>query len=88
MTSLKYKIPEDIREELELYVKERIKPGGFLTRILENDLKAAGLLATGNNRLYMYEIVLYVNFDLPYLCRGNAKRVKDWLEKPRVETVT
>ena len=35
------RIPKHMRDSLDLYVSERIQPGGFLTALLENNLAQA-----------------------------------------------
>lgn len=69
-----------IKESLERYVNFKIKPGGFLTAVLENDLKEAFARADHINRYRMFEIVSYCYNEIPANCWGSKKAVNDWLK--------
>jgi len=70
----------DIKEALNLYVVHHIQPGGFLTAVLENDLREAVGRADGRNILILKEIVQYVHCELPGSCWGSVDKVTQWLK--------
>lgn len=74
------KIRQDVKDSLELYVEAGIRPGGFLTSVLENDLKRAMMSADLRNRQTLYEIVMYVVNELPAISQGSPEKVKGWIE--------
>lgn len=68
-----------IRESLDLYVKNRIPPGGFLMAVLCNDLVDAVGRADATNKLMLPEIVACCYNELPSDCWGSPENVKEWL---------
>lgn len=75
-----YEIPEGMRDGLDLYVKQRIRQGSFLTAIIENNLRDAVAFADDVN---MQNIPAYVNYfynHAPSLCWGSQAKMKKWLE--------
>lgn len=76
---MNYRVPEDIRDSLALYVEHRIQPGGFLTAVLENDLREACGRADEENRHRLFDIVCYIYNELPAPCWGDRGAVHRWL---------
>lgn len=68
-------------EGLIRYRDKRIKPGSFMTAVLENDLIEAAARADVYHRRRLFEIVEWCTWNLPAQCWGSPKAVKDWLEK-------
>lgn len=74
-------IPIQIKESLDAYVYEHRPTGGFLQAVLENDLFGAVARADFVNRGLIPDIVAYIYTELPSICWGSPKAVKDWLEQ-------
>lgn len=74
-------VPTKFREAAERYIYDRIKPGHFLTAVLENDLKEAVTRADEDTLKVIRNIVWYVYNCLPGKSWGSPEIVKAWLEK-------
>lgn len=74
------KIPGNIANGLKLYVEHRIKPGHFLTAVLENNLSQAINRADSESLSNLKEIVCFVYNDLPGTCWGSPDKVRGWLQ--------
>lgn len=74
---------EEIKESLELYVKHKIKPGGFLTACLENNLSEAFGRADHINQARMFGIVQYMYNEIPSDCWGSPEKVEAWVTEER-----
>jgi len=77
----KREVSDIVKESLELYVKQGIEPGGFLTAVLENNLFEAFGRADSYNRATLFEIVQYIYDELPHNSWGSVERVSKYLEK-------
>lgn len=71
----------NMQASLMAYRDERLKPGGFLTAILENDLQAACDKADRLNRHNIFELVWWAWNELPANCWGSRDKVRAWLGK-------
>ena len=80
-------IPEHTQAALDRYVNHRIAPGGFLTKVLCNDLFGAVGQADSANRAALPEIVVYIYNELPANCWGSQEIVWRWLEDRFYERV-
>lgn len=83
--SNKYGCPEEIVESLKRYVEDRVKPGGFLTAVLCNDLFGAAERADKVNGTLLHNICMYIYWEIPDNCWGSKEKVEKWLrrEEPR-----
>jgi hypothetical protein len=72
-------IPTDMLVSLNLYVSARQPPGGFLTAVLCNNLKAAVLSADPMNLKVLPAFVAYCYNEIPSICWGSSKKVDDWI---------
>lgn len=77
---------KNIKESLDLYVNERIRPGGFLICVLENDLMGALARADVHNKRDLKQICQYVYMELPSTCWGNPEKVHNWLNPQNEES--
>ena len=75
------KVPEHIQGAFDRWVSDGIPPGGFVTAVLENDLKGAFGRADSINLEHMQEIVMYCYWELPSDCWGSPEKVKQWRER-------
>lgn len=72
-------IPFEMREALVAYVEERRPVGGFLTAVIENDLREAVGRADGFN---LDQLPAFVNFfynHAPSTCWGSRAKMDAWL---------
>lgn len=72
-------LPEHMRDGIRLYVLEQCEPGGFMTAVLENDLKGAVARADHINKRALTQIVEYCMWTLPSNCWGSPEKVSAWL---------
>ena len=72
-------IDKNIKDSLSRYVEQGIKPGSFLTAVLENDLMEAMGRADAINRYNLYDICTYIYNELPGRMWGNPEKVKNHL---------
>mgnify|MGYP007057115489 CR=1 FL=1 len=72
-------IPENTMNTLNMYVHDRIRTGGFLQSVLENDLMGAVAKSDNHNRLALADIVQYIYNEMPMGCWGSPQAVEDWL---------
>lgn len=85
MIMLEVTIPLALREGLFRYVSNGVKPGDFLTAVLENNLKMAYWLADPNSRTAIPHIIQYLHWEAPSECHGSPEKVKAWLNKFKKE---
>lgn len=71
-------IPERTLSALKRYVEDHIRPGGFLTAVLENFLFGALFRADPENKEALEEIVFYCFEMLPGGCWGSKEKVDRW----------
>ena len=73
-------IPDHMHAAIRTYVVDRRPVGGFLTAVLENDLKEAAKRADSRNLLALgCWVDLLYNY-CPGLCWGSPAKVHAWLE--------
>lgn len=65
--------------QLDAYIQHHIPVGGFLTAILENDLKQAVLQADSRNIRKIVTYVTYLYNNAPVRCWGSPEKVQAWL---------
>ena len=80
-----YVIPERMRSGLELYVKDHIKPGDFLTAVIQNDLAKATGRADGENMAVLPAYVNYFYNHAPGSCWGSKEKMDAWLKEGKNE---
>ena len=73
-------IDKNIKDSLSRYVEQRIKPGGFLTAVLENNLMDAVARADTMNMINLHSICKYIYNELPWHVWGSPEKVKNHLE--------
>ncbi len=64
---------------LERYINHHILPGGFLTAVLENDLKEACARADLENRRKLFEYIQYLYNEAPMQAWGSPEKVAAWV---------
>lgn len=71
-------ISEHIKDALDRYVNHGIIPGGFLTRVLSNDLFGAIAQADSENKKALADICAYIYNELPSGAWGSKQIVVDY----------
>ena len=80
-----YYISEHMMAALLRYINNGIRPGSFLTAVLENDLSNAVACADDNNLPNLLAFVGYLYNEAPGLCWGSPATVKAWIAKGGAE---
>jgi hypothetical protein len=75
-------VPLTLHEGLTEYLAARRPTGGFLQAVLENDLSGAAMRADPDNRLCLWEIVLFLHTYVPAPAWGSPEKVAAWLADP------
>jgi len=73
------KLPIRLQEPMKLYAEDRIRPGGFLTALLSNDLLSTFRQADKNNEPEIINIIFWVFWELPVGSWGSREKVEEWL---------
>ena len=73
-------IPTLTTEGIDRYVKYRLPPGSFLRAVLEDNLAEAYQQADDSNREAFPQVVQKVRSEVPESARGNATKVRAWLQ--------
>ncbi len=76
------RIPVDyMRGAIERYIERGIKPGGFLTALLTNDLMDAVVRADDDNSHAIRSWVIWLHNYAPRGCYGSPENVSSWVEQ-------
>lgn len=81
------RLPEHMKHGAKLYIEKGIAPGGFLTAVLENNLKEAVTRADDTNFECIYDWVMWVIWDIPALAHGSKDAVDNWIKQGGMEGV-
>lgn len=73
-------IPAHMREGTTLYLEFGIKPGDFLTRILEGDILGAYRFADSINKNYIGAWCDWLINQCPASAHGRGLTVNDWID--------
>ena len=74
--------PNHLGDGLKRYIEQRVPMGGFMTAVLENNLKEACGRADHINIRLLPEIVGWLYNEAPAQCWGSPAKVKEWLMPP------
>lgn len=74
------RLPSHLRGALLRYVDFRVRPGGFLTAVLQNDLTGAVQLADSQSRQALPAIVEWLQGNAPSAAWGSKGAVAAWLD--------
>jgi hypothetical protein len=72
-------IPPTIMEGLNLYVEHGLRPGGFLTAVLCNDLFGAMAKADEMSARWLPALCTYIYNNVPGLVWGSEGMVEAWI---------
>lgn len=82
-----YEVPSHLRPGLERYIKDGIRPGGFLSAIIANDLREAVLrAATVATFESILGIVKFLCFECPDPSHGSPEKFEAWINRKRTIT--
>lgn len=73
-----YDIPDNMRPALLAWVNDGIRPGSFLTAVLENNLMEAVGRADSKNALHLKDYAAFIYNAVPSGCHGSAQKVDAW----------
>jgi hypothetical protein len=77
------KLPNpNMAEGLRRYFEQRVLPGGFLTAVLSNDLRAACEAADYVNQRLLFEHVSWLYNEAPVGSWGSESKVRAWIGAP------
>jgi hypothetical protein len=75
-------IPDYMRDGIKMYIERGIAhPGGFLTAIIQNDLKEAVRRADDTNRRLLANYVDFFYNYAPIDCWGSPDKMAKWIER-------
>lgn len=80
-----YSIPVYMREPLTDYINHGYLPGGFLTAVLENNLRESVGHADSQNITQLPAYTNYLYNYAPLKCWGSPKKVTAWIEAKETE---
>lgn len=80
-------IPAHTMAALDRYVNLGIMPGGFLTKVLSNDLFGAVSCADSQNTLALTEVVKYIYNHVPSDAWGSYQVILDWCDRKQHDRV-
>lgn len=70
---------DDIKRSIDQWANEpKFYPGGFVTAVLENNLREALGRADEDNRQDIFDIVSYCYNEIPEPCWGSEEKMKAW----------
>jgi len=72
-------LPEHLRDGMRRYVEHGIRPGHFLTAVLENDLLEAFNRADETSAYALKNIAEFLQCQLPMECYGSFEAVNRWV---------
>ena len=75
-------IPDRMMDGIERWILYGIKPGNFLTAVIENDLKTACERADDENLRNLPAYVAFFYNSAPAACWGSPERVNEWSKQP------
>ena len=77
-------IPEHMRRGVKLYLKQGLRPGEFLTAILENNLVQSVCRADQINLAQIVEWAKFLYNEMPMGSWGSKEKVNAWIKKRRI----
>lgn len=80
-------IEQRFKDAIDAYVDHGRPMAGFITAVLENNLKDAVGRADEDAYENLREIVKYLYNDVPMSCWGSPEKVKAWYAKKREQHI-
>ena len=60
------------------HVEDGVKPGSFLSAVLDNDLREAIGQADDENLIHIWHVVAYCYHEIPGTCWGSKSQAQAW----------
>ncbi len=79
-----FRISDHMLDSLRRYIEKRSPVGGFLTAVIQNDLRMAVTRADDNNLRNLPAFISYLYNEAPSQCWGSKEKVEKWVEEGRV----
>lgn len=73
-------VPDHLRQPLEKFIDEGVRPGEFLEAFLTNDLFGTLANADFASRRRLADIANFIDSFVPGVCYGSKKTFDDWIE--------
>ena len=73
-------LPPHIRPGVQRYIEQGGHVGGFLTAVIENNLKEAFGRADAINRERLFDIVTFFHNEAPSECWGSPEAMAKWMQ--------
>lgn len=80
-------VPEHLCEGLAEYVERGLRPGGFLTAALENDLVQSFARGDEWSVAGMRNICEFLYWCIPLVARGSPEKVERWIKLGGIEGI-
>lgn len=77
-------IPEHMRRGVKLYLEKGLRPGEFLTAVLENNLVQSICRADQTNLAQIVEWAKFLYNEMPMGSWGSKEKVNAWIKKRRI----
>jgi len=71
-------LPAYMKDGVRLYVFEGLRPGGFMSALLENNLSESYCRADENNIRCIENWVKFLRWNIPGGCWGSREVVSEW----------
>lgn len=78
-------ISNNMMEAIRRYVDHHVRPGGFLTAVICNNLREAVFYADDENLRNLPAFVAYFYNEAPSTCWGSVEKMQEWLKARQVE---
>jgi len=78
-------IPNRLMDGMKRYVDGHVKPGSFLTAVIQNNLTEAIGRADPQSLSLLKEIVGWFYNEAPFSCWGTPEKMKEWLALRKVD---
>lgn len=73
-------IPEHMRRGVSLYLEKGIRPGSFLTAVLENNLVESIAQADSINQTWIKNWANFLYNEMPIVSWGSKEKVNAWIK--------
>ena len=74
-------LPEHMQDAAQRYIENGIRPGSFLTAVLENNLFRTVNFADETNRQSIGHWVLWLTWEIPAPAWGSKEKVDAWIKQ-------
>ena len=79
------RLPHHLQGGVKRYIEEGVPPGGFLTAVIENNLRLAVGHADNISLAALPQIVWFFHNESPGDCWGTPEKMKLWMKKRALE---